>query len=119
MREQREAEAEQTWDANSSQGKIRGEILELRSYIKARNKRLDGKYMDTITKLLTTIHTQAPRIKKGIEGVGSCNFCKIVRRKEEQRTPGQRAGRRPDQTNKDEGKKVSQTNLLRENERAR
>jgi hypothetical protein len=96
MRERREAEAERTWDTNSSQGRVRGEILELRTYLKARKKRLNGKYMDTITKLLTTIHTQEPRIKLGIEGVGRCNFCKRVRKKEEKRTPEHEAWCRVD-----------------------
>jgi hypothetical protein len=52
--------------------------------------------MDTVTKLLTTIHTQEPRIKLGIEGVGRCNFCKRARKKKEKRTPEHEARCRVD-----------------------
>jgi hypothetical protein len=96
MRQRQEEEAEETWTSDSSQGKIRGEIKELRKYIRARNKRLGGRHMDTITRLLTTVHTQEPRMKISEKGVGKCEFCRIVRGKEEKRDPEHEASCRVD-----------------------
>jgi hypothetical protein len=96
MRQRLAEEAEQTWTADSSQGKIRGEISELRKYIRARKKRTGGKHMDTITKLLTTVHTQEPRLGKSEKGAGKCDFCRIVRGKEEKRDPEHEASCRVD-----------------------
>lgn len=96
MRNGRETKAEETWNADSSQGKIRGEFQELRKYIHARKTRLGGRQMSTITKLLTTVHTQVPRLRIGVEGMGNCEYCRMAKGREEKRTPEHEAGCRVD-----------------------
>ena len=52
--------------------------------------------MSTITKLLTTVHTQVPRLRIGVEGMGNCEYCRMAKGREEKRTPEHEAGCRVD-----------------------
>jgi hypothetical protein len=52
--------------------------------------------MATLTKLLTTVHTQAPRLRIGVEGMGNCEYCRMAKGRKEKRTPEHEAGCRVD-----------------------
>jgi hypothetical protein len=78
-RTQETAASEKKWKETSTQGRLKGQIEDIRKYIKYRKTKQRGTHMDTLTRLITTVHTQDPVKNTFMEGAGKCDFCRIVK----------------------------------------